>query len=203
MAGSSPLSAPASLPQPAPAAPAALWEHFAAKAALLGTTVIHAGSEEEAATLLAPAMAGEPPDRSSASATEIVATSQAASRFPRATAAAGRLPAVARGTAREVVGLGQAAVAETGSVLLAEDRAGRAACLLAERLWLLVPYEAIVASLDGIFAHVRRLVQGGMPYVTLMSGPSRTADIERTLTIGVHGPRALTIVVVGGEQTAP
>jgi L-lactate dehydrogenase complex protein LldG len=31
-----------------------------------------------------------------------------------------------------------------------------------------------------------------------MSGPSRTADIERVLTIGVHGPKALVIVVIGG-----
>jgi L-lactate utilization protein LutC len=31
----------------------------------------------------------------------------------------------------------------------------------------------------------------------LMSDPSRTADIERVLTIGVHGPRALAIVILG------
>jgi L-lactate dehydrogenase complex protein LldG len=40
------------------------------------------------------------------------------------------------------------------------------------------------------------LVQAGNRYITLMSGPSRTADIERMLTIGVHGPRELILVVV-------
>lgn len=33
--------------------------------------------------------------------------------------------------------------------------------------------------------------------VTLITGPSRSSDIERTVTIGVHGPRRLHIVLVG------
>ncbi len=183
---------------------AALWEHFGAKAALLGATVLHAAGEEEAAALLAapPASEDEPPQHLPIPASEFAATAQAAARFPRATARCQPAKAFERGAVREVVGLGQAAVAETGSVLLGEDHTGRAACLLAERLWLLVPYDAIVPALDGTFARVRQLVQEGAPYVMLMSGPSRTADIERTLTIGVHGPRALTIVVIGGGQTA-
>jgi len=32
--------------------------------------------------------------------------------------------------------------------------------------------------------------------ITVESGPSRTADIELTLTVGVHGPERLTIIVV-------
>src|SRR5919197_1317839 len=81
-----------------------------------------------------------------------------------------------------------------------EADAGRAACFLAERLWLLVPGDALVATLDDALERVAALVRRGTPYVTLMSGPSRTADIERTLTIGVHGPRELVIVVVGEEE---
>ena len=36
---------------------------------------------------------------------------------------------------------------------------------------------------------------------TLITGPSRTSDIEKTLQIGVHGPRRLFIVLIDGEET--
>ena len=35
-----------------------------------------------------------------------------------------------------------------------------------------------------------------MNYIAMITGPSRTADIERVLTIGVHGPKRLIIVVI-------
>jgi len=35
-------------------------------------------------------------------------------------------------------------------------------------------------------------------YLSLITGPSRTADIERVLTIGVHGPARLVILCVDG-----
>ena len=89
------------------------------------------------------------------------------------------------------------AVAETGSVAVALPRSERGAALLSERLWLLVPASELVASLDEALARIEGLVRGGRPYVTLMTGPSRTADIERALTVGVHGPRELHVVLVG------
>ena len=69
--------------------------------------------------------------------------------------------------------------------------------MAAERLWLIVPASELVATLDEALARIGELVRGGRPYVTLMTGPSRTADIERALTVGVHGPRELHVVLVG------
>jgi L-lactate dehydrogenase complex protein LldG len=89
------------------------------------------------------------------------------------------------------------AVAETGSVAVALRREERGEAMLAERLWLLVPANEIVPTLDDALARIDGLVRDGRPYVTLMTGPSRTADIERALTVGVHGPRELHVVFVG------
>jgi L-lactate dehydrogenase complex protein LldG len=89
------------------------------------------------------------------------------------------------------------AVAETGSVAVALPRGERGEAMLAERLWLLVPGGELVPTLDDALARIERLVRDGRPYVTLMTGPSRTADIERALTVGVHGPRELHVVFVG------
>ncbi len=42
--------------------------------------------------------------------------------------------------------------------------------------------------------------QGKMPRtLNLITGPSRSADIEQTLLLGAHGPRALHVIVVDGE----
>jgi len=51
----------------------------------------------------------------------------------------------------------------------------------------------MVADLGQLFA---RLGPAQSRYVALTTGPSRTADIERVLTIGVHGPERLVVVVV-------
>jgi L-lactate dehydrogenase complex protein LldG len=38
--------------------------------------------------------------------------------------------------------------------------------------------------------------------VTFITGPSRTADIELTLTIGVHGPKQLYVILVNDFAAA-
>ncbi|MGH6796815.1 MAG: LUD domain-containing protein, partial [Roseiarcus sp.] len=53
-------------------------------------------------------------------------------------------------------------------------------------------YESVIAKLRGVYG------KGGAPRtLNLITGPSRSADIEQTLLLGAHGPRRLHIVVVG------
>jgi L-lactate dehydrogenase complex protein LldG len=134
-----------------------------------------------------------------AAAPHAVYTGGLAGRFPSVAERLRQGGAVAREPiAAEVVGAAEFAIAETGSVLVGEALdMDRGACFLADRLWLIVASEAVVPTLDVALERIRALVQAGNRYVTMMSGPSRTADIERMLTIGVHGPRALSIVIVG------
>jgi L-lactate dehydrogenase complex protein LldG len=52
-----------------------------------------------------------------------------------------------------------------------------------------------------VHAAMRRFDPARVPFLALVTGPSRTADIERVLTIGVHGPRRLIIVIYSTEAS--
>jgi len=91
----------------------------------------------------------------------------------------------------------QAAIAETGTLVLdsAHER---------HRLVSLVPpvHIAIVdaSRIYNTLAEALALLRTGKeisPTVTFVTGPSRTADIELTLTIGVHGPQEVYVIVRG------
>lgn len=91
--------------------------------------------------------------------------------------------------------MAHAAVAETGSVILHENRLEtRSVSLMTESLVVLCPLDQLVPSLDDAANILRQIASDGSSYATLVSGPSRTADIERQLTIGVQGPGALHVV---------
>ena len=89
----------------------------------------------------------------------------------------------------------QAAIAETGTLVL--DSAHEQ-----HRLVSLVPpvHIAIVgaSTICATLSDALTTLQNGKelsPAVTFITGPSRTADIELTLTIGVHGPQELYVIV--------
>jgi L-lactate dehydrogenase complex protein LldG len=95
---------------------------------------------------------------------------------------------------------GKAGVAETGSVLLADDSlAARLLGMLADICVVILPAGSIVRDLDAAGELIAELDRQGHRYLSMVTGPSRTADIERVLTIGVQGPRVLQIVVLQDE----
>ena len=91
-----------------------------------------------------------------------------------------------------------AGIAETGTLVLAPTPAEpRLMSLLPPLHIALVDQSTIVDSLPAALARTGWAV--GMPTnVVLVSGPSKTADIEQTLAYGVHGPKEVVVLVVTG-----
>jgi L-lactate dehydrogenase complex protein LldG len=86
------------------------------------------------------------------------------------------------------------AVANTGTLAQAADRVeSRLVSTLPPIHVAIVPSDRIVPDLGAL---LRELSPSQSRYLALVTGPSRTADIERVLTIGVHGPGRLVIVFV-------
>ena len=93
-------------------------------------------------------------------------------------------------------------IAETGSLLIHLDPVDpRLVTMLPPVHVALLPREDLVESLEDGIAITRHLIierfaQGKPSYISWITGPSRTGDIERVLTIGVHGPKELHIVLI-------
>jgi len=90
------------------------------------------------------------------------------------------------------------AIAETGTIALeSTPEAIRLATTLPTRHFVLLDPQKIVADGAAAIPHLRRLhEQGPRNFLAYITGPSRTADIERVLTIGVHGPKELHIILL-------
>jgi L-lactate dehydrogenase complex protein LldG len=89
-----------------------------------------------------------------------------------------------------------ALVAQTGSVLVtARSAGGRALSVLPPHHVVLARRDQLVADLPAAFALLERKYAEAYPsFIGLITGPSRTGDIERILVLGAHGPKRLTIL---------
>lgn len=86
-------------------------------------------------------------------------------------------------------------IAASGSVVLNHGPGrARSASLLVEHHVVLLPTARVVASLHEAMS---RVGWESTSNTVVITGPSRTGDIESILTVGVHGPRHVHVVLVG------
>jgi L-lactate dehydrogenase complex protein LldG len=95
----------------------------------------------------------------------------------------------------------EAAAAATGSmIMLAGPRTSRAASLLPLRHIALIPFSRLYPTMEDWLAARRaagqldRLLRESAN-LTLITGPSKSADIEFHLTLGVHGPQVVHAIL--------
>ena len=109
---------------------------------------------------------------------------------------------IAADRTRGEVGVARAArgIAATGTcVVETDDEATRLETMLPEISVLLLRKGDIVPDLPDIAPYLRaRQADGKVSYTSFITGPSRTADIERVGAIGVHGPLELHVVLLEG-----
>jgi len=93
----------------------------------------------------------------------------------------------------------EALVAQTGSVLVSSGNGGRQATVIAPAHIVFAKLDQLVPDLETVFARIyERGIASKNSYVCLITGSSRTADIEKILIMGAHGPRRLIVVLQTG-----
>jgi L-lactate dehydrogenase complex protein LldG len=92
------------------------------------------------------------------------------------------------------------AIAETGTIVLSSDEANALLVSLLPPVHIAVLRSSqIAASLDEVISKLsRERISRVNPSrsVTLITGPSRTSDVELVLSIGVHGPKELHVIIL-------
>lgn len=89
-------------------------------------------------------------------------------------------------------------IAETGTLMLASDSEEiRIATMLASIHIAMLPISKIRTDTSAIEADLNDILKKNSPsYTAFITGASRTADIERVLAIGVHGPVELHLLLI-------
>ena len=92
------------------------------------------------------------------------------------------------------------AIAETGTIVLSSDEQNALLVSLLPAVHIaLVRSSQIAASLDEVISKIGKERIGRLDpsrSVTLITGPSRTSDVELVLSIGVHGPKELHVIII-------
>jgi L-lactate dehydrogenase complex protein LldG len=93
-----------------------------------------------------------------------------------------------------------AGIAETGTLMLPSGPTRPTSNnLLPDNALVMLRADDILGCYEEAFDRLREA--GDMPRnVMLVTGPSRSADIEQTLELGAHGPRRLHVLIIDGQS---
>jgi L-lactate dehydrogenase complex protein LldG len=91
-----------------------------------------------------------------------------------------------------------ALIGQTGSILLtARSAGGRALSVLPPHHLVIARADQLVPDLPAAFELLTARYGEDYPsFITFITGPSRTGDIERILVLGAHGPKNLTVILI-------
>jgi L-lactate dehydrogenase complex protein LldG len=95
-----------------------------------------------------------------------------------------------------------AGIAETGTLALASGPDNPTSLnFLPDNHIVVIDAKDVAGDLETVWQRLRDMYGDAMPRaVNLITGPSRTADIEQTLILGAHGPRRLHVILVGEAE---
>lgn len=87
-------------------------------------------------------------------------------------------------------------VVSTGSIVVSSfSGGGRISYVLPEVLVIYASESQILSELDDVFSKMMQKYDKLPSWYSLITGPSRTADIEKTLVLGAHGPKKLIVII--------
>lgn len=88
-------------------------------------------------------------------------------------------------------------IAETGTLVFFSGPNARSSWHFRPgREFILIEHSRILPRFEDVLANID--TRSGIPAtINLVTGPSRTADIEQTIELGAHGPREIHILIIG------
>ncbi|MDH3376901.1 MAG: lactate utilization protein [Gammaproteobacteria bacterium] len=90
-----------------------------------------------------------------------------------------------------------AGIAETGTLVCGSSESHPTSLnFLPENHVVVISESRLYKHMEEVWQELRRL-PGGLPRaVNLITGPSKTADVEQTIQYGAHGPRRLHVIII-------